>query len=77
MKRRANALERGERRAFSDVWVQGDAQEAWFVRNANRSIFRDPDMRGSVLFGTGKAVPKGGSFELWHGVLTRPGPGGG
>ena len=38
-----NALPRGERRAFSDVWVQDGAQEAWFVRNASGWTFRDPD----------------------------------
>jgi len=59
------ALPRGERRAFSDVWVEGDdVQEAWFVRNASGWLFRDPDMRGSVLFGTGKPAAKGRSLEL-------------
>jgi hypothetical protein len=58
-----NALERGARRAFSDVWGQGDAQEACFVRNAS-GFLRSPDMRGSVLLGTGKPVPKGRTFEL-------------
>jgi hypothetical protein len=60
------ALPRGERRAFTDTWIQGDVQDAWFVRNASGSAsdpsFRDPDMGGSVLFGTGKPVAKGRSF---------------
>lgn len=55
-----------ERRAFAEVWVDGDVQDAWFVRNASDFPLdrdrRDPDLRQSVLFGTSKPVAKGGSF---------------
>ena len=47
-----SALPSGGDRAFDDVWVQGDVEEAWFVRNAGESEDRTPSMLGSIIFGT-------------------------
>lgn len=51
-----HAMPRGERRGFENVWVQGDAETAWYYRNAGagrpgEAPTRFPNMLGSVLAG--------------------------
>ncbi|MCA1605353.1 MAG: hypothetical protein LC775_07765, partial [Acidobacteria bacterium] len=61
-----NAIPRGDRRTFENVWVQGDVETAWYYRNAGaarpgEAPDRFPNMLGSVLAG---ASPSAEIIEL-------------